>query len=375
MIFLDNASTTQASDSAINIITKYAKECYFNPSSMYHEGIATKKAIEDSRKRILKSIRAEGNFVFTSGGTESDNLALLGCKKQNGSRVIISATEHAAIYASAMELKKRGYDVQICPTDNTGKVIESDFLALINEKTSLISIIHTNNETGAVNDIQKLVKIAKSKNKNVLFHSDGVQAVGKIPVNVRALGVDMYSLSAHKLHSTKGTGGLYYKSGLHLTPIIIGGGQEGGLRSSTENVGGIVAFADAVEYSNNNLKEQSAKVLTMKQIIREGIAALDNTIFIENDDDSNYILSFSMQKVRGEVMQHALERQDILVGTGSACSSNKASKRIAEALGLKDKYIDGMVRISLSSYNTIAECNEFVSKFVATYKELSRYGS
>ncbi len=374
MIFLDNASTTRASEHTIKVFNDFARDSFYNPSSMYHEGISVKKAIEDSRKRILKAIKAEGNFVFTSGGTESDNLAILGCKKQHGSRIIISATEHAAVYASAMELKKRGFDVQICPTDKTGRVIESKFLALVNDKTSLISIIHTNNETGAINDIKQLVKLAKAKNSSVLFHSDGVQSIGKIAVNVRDLGVDMYAISAHKIHATKGCGGLFYKNGIHLAPIILGGGQEKGLRSSTENVGAIVAFGDAVEERVCNLKQNMEYVASLKKEIRCKFTNLEDTIFIENEGDSNYILSFSMKNVRGEVMQHALERQGILIGTGSACSSNKASKRIAEAISLKDKYIDGMVRISLSTENTMDECNEFATKFISTYKELSRYG-
>ncbi len=374
MIFLDNASTTRASEHTLEVFAKYARECYFNPSSMYHEGISAKKAIEDSRKRILKAIKAEGNIVFTSGGTESDNLALLGCKKQNASRVIISATEHSAVYASAMELQKRGYDVQICPTDNTGKVDEQAFISLINENTSLISIIHVNNETGAINDIKKLVKLAKAKNKNVLFHSDGVQAIGKIAINIRDLGVDMYAMSAHKIHATKGCGGLFVRNGIHLSPIIIGGGQEKGLRSSTENVGGIVAFADAVCEVTTNIQANKDYVFTLKEAIKSDLLHLEDTIFISNENDSNFIFSFTMKNVRGEVMQHALERQGILIGTGSACSSNKASKRIAEALGLTGKYLDGMVRISISTENTIAECKEFATKFLATYKELSYYG-
>ncbi len=375
MIFFDNASTTRCTDSSVEIVKKYLTDEYYNPSALYHNSLLIKQELERARATILKKLRGEGRIIFTGGGTESDNIALLGSKKTKGGRIIISANEHAAIYATAQELKARGFDVAICPVNEYGKVIDEEFEALLTPNVTLVSIIHVNNETGAVNDISKLCKLTKSKCPRALFHSDGVQATGKIEMNLRQMGVDMYSMSAHKIGAPKGVGALYIAKGVSVNPIVYGGGQEGGLRSSTENVSGILAFEKAVVEGYQNLSETLKRLNEIKNYIKDNLSSIEGIKFLSDTESSPYILSFSTPKVRGEVMQHALERRGIMVGTGSACASNKASSRIAEALGLKGKYVDGVTRLSFFIYNTMEEAEIFVREYLSVYKELERYGS
>ena len=376
MIYFDNAGTTKCSQKAIEIVKKYLEDVYFNPSAMYHDAIQAKNDLNSARADILKTLHAsDGKLVFTSGGTESDNLACFGKKFPSNSRIIVSNAEHSAIYQCALELKQRGYDVVFAPVDIAGRVIIEEFEKLLTPNTSFVSIIHVNNETGAINDIKKLCELAKKANSRLLFHSDGVQAYGKIPTNVISLGVDMYSISAHKIGAPKGVGALYIKKGLMLAPIILGGGQEGGLRSSTENVGGIIALAEQGKTYNNNLSENRQKISLIRNEIKDYLANFPEIIILESQDNTHNILTFSSNTVRGEVMQHALERRGILIGTGSACSSNKASRRIAEALNLKGKYVDGIMRLSFSPENTLEDAREFITTFDEIYKDLKQYGS
>lgn len=375
MIFFDNASTTKCTKESVEIVTEYLSDKYFNPSALYHNALSVKQDLERARQTILKKLRGEGKIIFTAGGTESDNLALLGSKKIKGGRVIVSASEHAAIYATANELKARGFEVVFAPVDEYGKVIEEEFVSLLTPQVTLVSIIHVNNETGAINDIGRLAKLVKSKCPRAYFHSDGVQAFGKLEVNLRGWGVDLYSMSAHKIGAPKGVGALYIAKGVSVNPIVYGGGQEGGLRSSTENTGSIMAFERAVQSRYDSLAETHKKLSEIRAYIADNLKEIEGIKFLSSLDGSPYILSFSVPRVRGEVMQHALERRGIMVGTGSACASNKASTRIAEALGLQGKYVDGVTRLSFFIYNTMEEAKIFVEEYLRVYKELEKYGS
>ena len=375
MIFFDNASSTICTAESVDIVTRYLTENYYNPSALYHNALLVKQDLVRARQTIIKKLRGDGKIIFTGGGTESDNIALLGSKKIKGGRVIVSSAEHAAIYATANELKARGYDVVFAPVDNYGKVIEEEFVKLLTPSVTLVSIIHVNNETGAINDIARLCKLTTSKCPKALFHSDGVQAFGKLEVNLRGAGIDMYSMSAHKIGAPKGVGALYIAKGVSVNPIVYGGGQEGGLRSSTENTAGILAFEKAVNDRYQNLAETHKKLGEIRSYIADNLKNIEGIKFLSEFEGSPYILSFSMPRVRGEVMQHALERRGIMVGTGSACASNKASTRIAEALNLQGKYVDGVTRLSFFIYNTMEEAEIFVKEYLEVYKELEKYGS
>lgn len=373
MIYFDNAATTRVTPEAAQTVFKYLTEKYYNPSAMYHEALDVKNDLENARSVILNQIGGEGKLYFTSGGTESDNLAFFGTKKKRNSRVIISAVEHAAVYQSAMNLKQAGFDVCVAPVDGSGKIDVEAFSELLNADTSFVSVIHVSNETGAVNDIGELARLTKRVAPRALFHSDGVQAGGKIKIDLKSIPVDLYSLSAHKIGAPKGTGALYAAKGVHLNPIIVGGGQEDGVRSSTENTAGIMAFATAFAAAVPLIEKSAERLRAIAAYLRKRLGAFDDVMVISPEDGSPYILSFASASVRGEVIEHALEREGVLVGTGSACSSNKSTRRIPEALNLQGKYASGMVRLSFSRFSSMAEAEEFADKFEKVYKELKRH--
>lgn len=373
MIYFDNAATTRVIPEAAQTVFKYLTEKYYNPSAMYHEALDVKNDLENARSVILNQIGGEGKLYFTSGGTESDNLAFFGTKKKRNSRVIISAVEHAAVYQSAMSLKQAGFDVCVAPVDGSGKIDVEAFSELLNADTSFVSVIHVSNETGAVNDIGELARLTKRVAPRALFHSDGVQAGGKIKIDLKGIPVDLYSLSAHKIGAPKGTGALYAAKGVHLNPIIVGGGQEDGVRSSTENTAGIMAFATAFAAAVPLIEKSAERLRAIAAYLRKRLGAFDDVMVISPEDGSPYILSFASASVRGEVIEHALEREGVLVGTGSACSSNKSTRRIPEALNLQGKYASGMVRLSFSRFSSMAEAEEFADKFEKVYKELKRH--
>lgn len=373
MIYFDNAATTRVIPEAAQTVFKYLTEKYYNPSAMYHEALDVKNDLENARSVILNQIGGEGKLYFTSGGTESDNLAFFGTKKKRNSRVIISAVEHAAVYQSAMSLKQAGFDVCVAPVDGSGKIDVEAFSELLNADTSFVSVIHVSNETGAVNDIGELARLTKRVAPRALFHSDGVQAGGKIKIDLKSIPVDLYSLSAHKIGAPKGTGALYAAKGVHLNPVIVGGGQEEGVRSSTENTAGIMAFATAFAAAVPLIEKSAERLRAIAAYLRKRLGAFDDVMVISPEDGSPYILSFASASVRGEVIEHALEREGVLVGTGSACSSNKSTRRIPEALNLQGKYASGMVRLSFSRFSSMAEAEEFADKFEKVYKELKRH--
>ena len=372
MIYFDNAATTKVVKEALEVANLYFTERFFNPSALYHGGLEVKNDLNAARRVILSGLGAEGKVYFTSGGTEADNLAFFGSKKKKNSTIIISAGEHAAVYQSAQVLKDRGFEVKTAPVDGAGRVIEEEFEKMLGEDVSFVSVMHVSNESGAVNDINKLAFLTKRANPKAIFHSDGVQAGGKIGVRL-SKNIDLYSLSAHKIGAPKGTGALFAAKNIHLSPVVVGGGQEEGVRSSTENTAGIMAFAKAFTLTQNSLKESLASVTEIRDFLFEKLSSFDDIKLISDAACSPYILAFASGSLRGEVLQHALERRDIIVGTGSACSSNKATRRVPEALGLSGKYLEGVVRLSFSRFNSMEEAKIFIQTFTEVYKELKNY--
>ena len=372
MIFFDNAATTPVIKEALDEANLYFTEKYFNPSALYHAGLEIKNDLNSARRVLLNGLGTEGKIYFTSGGTESDNLAFFGTKKRKNSVVIISAAEHAAVYQSALCLKNQGFDIRIAPVDASGKVDETRFGNLLSEDVSLVSVMHVSNETGAINDINKLAEMTKRVQPKALFHSDGVQAGGKIRVRLGRF-IDLYSLSAHKIGAPKGTGAMFAAKNVHLSPVVVGGGQEEGVRSSTENTAGIMAYAKAFTAAASVLDESLKNVAAIRDYIFAELSAFDDIKIISDKSGSPYIMSFASGSLRGEVLQHALERKDIIVGTGSACSSNKATRRIPEALGLTGKFAEGILRLSFSRFSTMDEARSFMTAFTEIYKELKKY--
>lgn len=374
MIFYDNASTTKVRDECLEELKHYFFSDYYNPSTLYRSGIKVAKALHACKKQILDDLKGQGRLVFTSGGTESDNLALLGLRYPKGANLIFSPVEHSAVHQTANYLKQQGYEIRFCHCFGNGKVDIDSLAQLVDEQTALVSVMHVCNETGAINDIAEVVKLVKSINKKTLIHSDGVQALGKIDINLKEAGVDLYSISAHKINAPKGSGALFVRDNVNLFNIMYGGGQEYGIRPSTENVPGIMALGKAVHLAINEINDFTEQCQTINQTIKIGIQRIDcDILFISNADCVPNILTFSSKKVRGEVLLRLLGEQNILVGTGSACSSSKQTYRIPQALGLQGAYRDGIIRLSFGKFNSINEVDNFLDIFAKTYYELSRY--
>ncbi len=370
MIYLDNAATTKPSKTALEKAKIFNDEYFFNPSALYVEGVKIAREIKIAKEYLLKTIYAvDHDVIFTSCGTESDNTAVFGfCKR---GIAVTDAGEHSAIYKSFLELKNRGIATEIIPLNKDGSVNQNAlFNFLENNNVNFVSIMHVNNETGAINDINSIAKKVKQINKNTIFHSDGVQAYGKIPY-VISNDIDLYSVSAHKINGLKGVGALFKKKKLVLPPYLIGGGQENGLRSGTENVFGIKVFEYASKEKFDNLKEIYKKVSNFKNVFIQG---LDKNIFniISGENSSPYVLSVAVEKLRGETIMHCLEQKGVIVGNGSACSSKSPYSRVIEACGIDKKLLNGVIRISFSHETTEEEVFESMKIINETVKELRK---
>ncbi len=367
IIYLDNAATTRVSEEVANTVTNAMTEDYFNPSALYLPSVNAATAIRKARETVKSAMHApDGELYFTSGGTESNNTALFCTRKPKNSRIIVGMGEHDSVNVSANELKSQGYDVVFAPINPDGTVSVEEFKRLLSGDVSLVSVMHASNETGGINDIATLVKMTRQAAPKAVFHSDGVQAFGKIPVNLRALGVDLYSVSAHKLHGPKGIGALFIKKGVSVKPLLYGGGQEKGMRSGTENFPSVLGFEKAVESGIiKNFEGNYSKISQYREYLCAQLCEHipDVKIITPMDKSVPNVLTVAFKDVRGEVLLHALEKHGILVGIGSACSSHHES-RFKSLLGLDERYRDGIVRFSMSEENDESEIN-YVIKAIA----------
>ena len=357
MIYFDNAASTRPDGRAVRRAMRWIEEHWFNPSALYREGLGVHSDLKEAREFLVSRVAspAEVSLVFTACGSEADNQALFSFAKRGN--LVITGGEHAAVFAAANELKCRGVELRVAPLYGDGGVNEEALLSLVDEKTSLVSVIHVNNETGAVNDVNALAAAVKKKNPRVIFHSDGVQAFGKIPYKMGA-SVDLYSVSAHKIGGLKGVGGLFVRKKIYaaLRPYIYGGGQEDGKRSGTENTFGIMQFRFAAENKFSALTEDLSRVHGYRETLWSG---LDKAVFtrISPADGSPYILTVSAAGLRGETLLHLLDDRGLVVGTGSACSSNakKRYSRVILACGRSETEADGVLRLSFSPETTQEE--------------------
>ena len=354
--YFDNCATTRVDDDIAELIVQYHTTKYYNPSARSSFSLEIANDLTAAHEKVAKALGASAQeIVFTSGGTESNNLAIFGSLRRKLGNIVVTASEHSAVYNTVTELIGRGYEVRYANVLPDGHIDVCDFVSKVDNDTLLACFMHVNNETGAVNDIRTINTLVKAKNSKTVTFSDGVQAVGKVSVNLRYLGVDLYSFAGHKIHCSKGIGGLYVKSGVKLVPIVFGGGQEKGLRSGTEYVAGIVALSVAVPRAQSLLEQNSAKFEIYKQIVRKALE--DVADWQENcvNEVSPAIMSLAFADIKGEVLLHMLEKYDLIVGTGSACSSKNKQSRIAKAIGLNTRYTEGILRISFSKYNTAEE--------------------
>ncbi len=373
MIYFDNAATTKPNVECLKKAEKYLYNDYFNPSALYTEGYSVQLDLREARKNIIKNIADSERFdlLFTSCGTEADNTAIFGGAKRGN--VVTTAGEHSAVYACMNELKQRGTEVRLAALNADGSVNADSLLNLVDEKTSLVSVIHVSNETGAVNDIARLAAAVKKKNKYTLFHSDGVQAYGKIPFRLTC-DIDMYSVSAHKIGGIKGCGALIKRKNLIIKPFIFGGGQENGLRSGTENVFGIKVFEYAAEARYAHIADDFKKAEALRALLK---SKLDKSLFTEisGENCSPYILTVGADGLRGETILHEANDNGLIIGTGSACASNEKKRysRTILACGVGEKLADGILRLSLCADNTddeVLRAAEILNRIVKNRKEI-----
>ena len=362
MIYFDNASTTKICESSLKYINEFSVNNFYNPSSIYKQGADNKKEIDVSKSIIAKTLGVEfkDNIIFTGSATEANNIAIQGSIKKNFGKLLFTEGEHPSVYNTASYLKNKGFNVEFIKLNKNGEADFDDFAKQITENTSFISVMHVNNETGAINNLDKFIELKKNICPNAIFHSDGVQAFGKLKYALNN-DIDLYSISAHKIYGPKGIGALYIKNKNKINPIIFGGGQEYNLRSGTENIASITGFKGAVEeisYNSDNVKA-----------IRDYVIKNLEGDFKINGNGSPYILSISYKGINGETIVHMLEENNILISRGSACSGSKVGNRILSSMGLPNDYVKGSIRLSFSKNNTIEEAkivtqklNECVSK-------------
>ena len=373
MIYLDNAATTKPLAEAFERARVYAEEKFYNPSGLYNEGYALQGELKTARSALLSKVADENAFelVFTSCGTESDNQAIFSFAKRGNA--VTTGGEHSAVAAAFTELKNRGViEPRIAPLQKDGRVDVEKLLALVDEKTSFVSVMHVNNELGSINDINAIAKLVKQKNPRVIFHSDGVQAYGKIPFRL-GKEVDLYSVSAHKIGGMKGVGALIKRKSLTLPPYLIGGGQESGRRSGTENTFGIKQFEYAAQVKFANLQKDFERISEYRERLWE---MLDQSVYsrLSPKDGTPYILSVSAVGLRGEILLHMANDKGLIVGTGSACSSNAKSRysRVVLACGYDTKTADGVLRLSFSSETAEEEIMQAASILNEIGRDLKR---
>lgn len=367
MLFFDNASTTKVDKDIMNDLAMINDKYYYNPGGLYEGGRDSRAQLEHCRWEMLYNMCAEEDYdlVYTGSATEANNLALRGFVKKNTRKILVSMGEHPSVYNTAMELKQQGYNVVFVNLNKSGCVDEDDFREKMTSDVDLISIMHVSNETGAINDISSLVNIAKSVNSKVVFHCDGVQAFGKLQYTLPDLGVDMYTISAHKLHGFKGVGALYVKKGIKLKPIIFGGGQEGGLRAGTENIMGIFSLSKAMFIAQGDWHKNYPHVEKLKEKFIELLSKTNLKFVIHSSGNcSPYVVSISFLGCRAETVLNMLNDIGIYVGNGSACSSRNSGNRILENMGVSKPEVESNIRISFSKYNTLEEVEELVQGLI-----------
>ncbi len=376
MIYLDNSATTRPLDAAVFAAREMLEENWFNPSALYGQAVRVEKKMDACRASIASALSAKPDqVVFTGCGTEADSLAILGAAERfrGNRRVLLFAGEHPAVLNTAAQLAALSQEVELVPATDEG-VIDLDALsALLNERVGLVSCMHVNNETGAVQPVAQVSRLLQEKSPGALLHVDGVQGFLRVPLDLRAAGVHLYAVSAHKVHGPKGVGALIVSKGVRLSPRLAGGGQEAGLRSGTENTAGIAAFGEAVRWAaaQEGAPERLRRMkLLLFERLRESIEGLRvNGPAPESGGAAPHILNVSFPGVGGEVMVHALEAEGVLCGTGAACSSKKRGMSAAFCAMRAPRWAaESAVRFSFGFLNTLEEAEEAAEAAVRCYR-------
>ena len=381
MIYLDNSATTRPFDSVIDVMSACMRETYFNPSAAYKPAVDVDREMRACRKRIAAQLGAqEDEILFTSGGTESDNLAILGFAETlhgGGANFVCSAIEHPAVSETIRRVEKLGIEVRVLPIDHRGVVDLAAAEGVIDENTALVSCMQVSNETGAIQPIEALSALAHGKNPKVRVHVDGVQGFMRVPMHMGRQGIDLYSLSGHKIHGPKGIGALVVRGNLRLAAQMTGGGQEKGLRSGTTDSPAILGLDGAVRQMAARRQEVEG-LRAMKRRLWERVSCIEgarvNGPLPDEADSAPHILSLSFAGVRGEVLRNALEGEGVLVSTGSACASHRQKVSASlRAMGLSAEQADGTIRVSLGLFNSMDEMDETAERLARICGVLSRY--
>ena len=378
--YLDNSATTPCSRSVCDLMSHILTEDYGNPSSMHLKGKEAEDYVKEARERIAKTLKVnEKEIVFTSGGTESNNLALIGAayaNKRQGKHLITTQIEHSSVGACMEYLQQEGYEISYLSVDANGQISLEELADLIREDTILVSMMQVNNEMGAIQPIEEAGKLIKEKNPKTLFHVDAIQSYGKMKINPKKLNVDLLSVSGHKFHGPKGSGFLYIKDKVKVTPLILGGGQQKGMRSGTENVPAIAGLGLACQEIYENHNEKIEQMRRCKARFVEGLRTLEDVHIngLTDEQSAPHVVSVSFKGVRSEVLLHTLEEKGIYVSAGSACASNRpAISSTLKAIGVPADLLDSTLRFSFSVHTTIEEIDYTLEVLEDVLPVLRRY--
>ena len=373
-VYLDNAATTQPCNAAIKSMVRVMQENYGNPSSLHLKGIEAEKEIIFAKQTIASMINASENEIyFTSGGTEANNLAILGAiqaKKRLGNKIITTAIEHSSVYETISSLEKSGIEVVYLTPDITVCITKEQLFNAIDEKTILVSMMMVNNELGSIEPVEEIKKIVNIKKSPALVHVDAVQAFGKIPLNIRKIGADLISLSAHKVHGPKGIGALYKAKNARIAPIFFGGEQQAKLRPGTESTPLIAGFGAACA-EIKSIEENYKHVEKINIYLKDKLKEIKNIKINSPENALPYILNFSIEGIKSETMLHFLSSHGIFVSSGSACAKGQKS-RILTAINLPKNQIDSAIRVSFSKNNTLEEVNYLIEKIKEGIASISK---
>lgn len=369
-VYLDNSATTRCSERAKDLMVKILTEDYGNPSSLHRMGKTAEDYIKDAKNKIAKTLKAdEKEIIFTSGGTEANNMALIGgafANQRAGKHIITTALEHASVAAPLSFLEEHGFEITCLGVDGDGLISLTELEQAVRSDTILVSMMMVNNEIGAVEPIAEAAAVIKAKNPGTLFHVDAIQAYGKYRIFPKKMGIDLLSVSGHKIHAPKGTGFLYIRDKVKVAPLIYGGGQQHGMRSGTENVPGAAALGEAAAEIYENFEEKVAHMYDLKEQFIQGVTQIEGVTVNGRTGRASApsIVSVSIAGVRSEVMLHSLEEEGIYVSAGSACSSNKPSvSRTLKSIRLPKDLLESTIRVSFCVDTTEEEVDYAVEKF------------
>ncbi len=383
--YLDNSATTRCMDSVKDIVVKAMTEDFGNPSSKHAKGVQAERYLREAREEIARTLKvSEKEIYFTSGGTESDNWALIGAALANrraGNHIITTAVEHAAVLQPMAYLKEQGFEVTYLPVDRQGCVRLEDLQAALKKETILVSMMYINNEVGTKEPVEEAAKIVKEYNPQILFHVDAIQAYGKYRIYPKRTGIDLLSVSGHKIHGPKGTGFLYIGEKVKIKPLILGGGQQKGMRSGTDNVPGAAGLGLAAREAYSSFEEKLSHLAAIKERFLRRVAELPDTVVQGQAADGGgapHIVSVSFLGVRSEVLLHALEERGIYVSSGSACSSNKKLpvSTVLKEMKLESSLLESTVRFSFSVFTTEKEidyCLEQLEELLPMLRRFTRH--